>query len=121
LVEDILPNQIITTKMLERCGIKVEVAINGKQAIQKYGAVNFDLILMDCRMPIFDGYDATKTIRKLESVGTRIPIIALTANASTEDKKLCQQAGMDDIITKPFKRDDLLHCIQKWLPLSITT
>lgn len=115
LVEDVLPNQVIARKMLERNGVKVEVAVNGKQAIEKYETGNFDLILMDCLMPILDGYDATKEIRKQESVGKRIPIIALTANVSTDDRQLCQQAGMDDIITKPFKKDDLLNCLQKWL------
>lgn len=115
LVEDVLPNQIIARKMLERSGIKVEVAVDGKQAIEKYELGHFDIILMDCRMPILDGYDATREIRKLEKSGTRIPIVALTANVSTEDKLLCLQAGMDDIVTKPFKRNDLINCMQKWL------
>jgi CheY-like chemotaxis protein len=73
---------------------------------------------MDCRMPKMDGYEATKAIRTLEqeSNKTPVPIIALTANASSDDRLLCEQAGMNDMVTKPFKRTDLPDCLQQWLP-----
>ena len=78
----------------------------------------FDLIFMDCRMPNMDGYEATRKIREMEkqyNSRAAIPIIALTANASDEDRLICNQAGMNDVITKPFKPDDLYQSIKKWV------
>ena len=121
LVDDVLPNQMIAKKFLERLGATVDVADDGQQAVDCYQQNQYDLIFMDCRMPVMDGYQASSTIRDLEKQATgsnQLPIIALTANASTEDKILCEQAGMNDVITKPFKRDDLANCLQQWLPTS---
>lgn len=117
LVEDILPNQMIARKFLQNMGLSVELADNGEIAVDYWSKGAFDLILMDCRMPVMDGYEATKKIREIEKDKdlSPIPIIALTANASPEDRLLCQQAGMNDIITKPFKRSDLYLVLQQWL------
>ncbi len=118
LVEDIKPNQIVAHTFLTRMGFDVEVANNGEEAISAYKSNQFDLILMDCRMPVMDGYEATRSIRALEKENSQpaLPIIALTANASSDDRLLCMQSGMNDVITKPFKRTDLSECLQKWLP-----
>ena len=115
LVEDIPANQLIARKMLQKMGLTVELAKNGQQAIDRFEENQYDLILMDCRMPEVDGYEATVEIRKREKGGIRIPIIALTANASEEDRLLCRQSGMDDVVTKPFRRIDLQNCMQRWL------
>ncbi len=117
LVEDIFPNQIVAKKFLGGMGVEVEVANDGQEAIDAYKSHTFDLILMDCRMPVMDGYQATRVIRDLEKEynKTPIPIIALTANASNEDRVLCKQAGMNDVITKPYKRADLTNCLHQWL------
>lgn len=121
LVEDILPNQIIAKKFLTRMGLDVTVANNGKEAIDKHTSQHFDLILMDCRMPVMDGFAATRAIRQIEkdNHSLNVPIIALTANASKNDHQLCTESGMDDVITKPFRRDDLSDSLAKWLPDSV--
>lgn len=117
VVEDILPNQMVAQKFLQNMGLEVELAGNGKIAVDSWSKGEFDLVLMDCRMPVMDGYEATRKIREIEKERklSPVPIIALTANASAEDKVLCQQAGMNDVITKPFKRADLFLSLQKWL------
>gem|GEM_PF-661004 len=121
VVEDVLPNQIIARKFLQSFGCEVELAANGQEAVQKWREADFDLIFMDCRMPVMDGYEATQRIRQAEARAQRagrrtaIPIVALTANATPEDRELCEQAGMNDVITKPFKREQLYQSIQHWL------
>ncbi len=115
LVEDIRANQLVASKMLQNMGVKADLAVDGQEAISRFETDKYDLILMDCRMPVLDGYQATVEIRKREINNVRIPIIALTANASDEDRLLCHQSGMDDVITKPFKKIDLQCCLQQWL------
>ncbi len=117
LVDDVLANLFIAKKFLTSMGLDITTANNGKEAVDFFNSNQYDLILMDCRMPIMDGYEATRTIRQIEKTSNAkaIPIIALTANALEEDKITCQLAGMDDIVTKPFKRIDLSDCLEKWL------
>lgn len=114
LVEDNLVNQKVATAMLTKLGFSIDLAEDGLQGLNRWRQGQYDLILMDCRMPNMDGYEATRLIRT-EEQGARIPIIALTANASREDKDNCQNAGMDDFITKPFRNIDLIQTLQKWL------
>jgi CheY-like chemotaxis protein len=118
LVEDILPNQIVAKKFLSQMGVKVDIANDGQEAIDAFNANTYDLIFMDCRMPLMDGFEATEVIRKLEKEQGKatLPIIALTANASSDDRISCEQAGMNDVVTKPYKRADLSNCLQLWLP-----
>lgn len=118
LVEDITPNQTVAKKFLAQMGVKVDVANDGQGAIDAFNSSSYDLIFMDCRMPVMDGYEATTIIRKLEKETdkTPLPIIALTANASSDDRRLCEQVGMNDVVTKPYKRTDLSSCLQQWLP-----
>ena len=77
---------------------------------------SFALILMDCRLPVMDGYEATRRIRTLPGLAT-LPIIALTANAQHGDREICLQAGMNDYLAKPFKRTDLQQVLQRWLTI----
>ncbi len=110
LVEDHIINQIATKKVLEKWGqITVDIAKNGKVAIEKVHANNYDLILMDIQMPILDGIGATKIIRK----SSNLPIIALTAHASDEEKAKCLDIGMNEYITKPFKPKELYQIINQ--------
>lgn len=118
LVEDLLPNQIIVQKFMQGLGVDIDVVENGLQAIEAFEQKSYDMIFMDCRMPVLDGYEASRKIRQIEhSKGRKkhIPIIALTANASREDANLCIDAGMNEVITKPFKREDLIYCLKNFL------
>lgn len=121
LVEDYVVNQQLATRMLEKLGCKVHVAANGVEAIQQWQAVACDAILMDCQMPEMGGYEATRTIRRLEMAGQRIPIIAMTANALVGDQDKCLAAGMDDFIAKPVKPDTLYQVLCRWLPQATTS
>lgn len=117
LVEDNLVNRQVASRMLAAVGINAQVAVNGQEALGRVQAEAFDLVLMDCQMPIMDGYQAARAIREWEaSTGrTRLPIIAMTANAMQGDRERCLQAGMDDYIAKPVKRDGLTAALSRWL------
>jgi signal transduction histidine kinase/CheY-like chemotaxis protein/HPt (histidine-containing phosphotransfer) domain-containing protein len=115
LVEDVPANQKVAAVMLQRFGIEVDLAENGKQALEKWEQGQYELILMDCQMPVMDGYDATRAIRS-RTDRERTPIVALTANALESDRKRCAAAGMDDFIAKPFERNDLVKVLERWLP-----
>ncbi len=115
LVEDNLVNQKLANMILTKAGYQVEVAANGKIAVEMFCSSpdEFDTILMDVQMPEMDGYEATRQIRKLGH--TDIPILAMTANAMKGDRELCLEAGMNDYITKPIKRDIVFDLLNKWL------
>ncbi|MBX8523077.1 response regulator [Pseudomonas cichorii] len=114
LVEDNPVNRTVVTAMLHNMGCKVDVALDGAQAVIKAAAGNYALILMDCRLPVMDGYEATRRIRQLSGLG-ELPIIALTANVLQGDRDACLQAGMNDYLAKPFKHADLQQVLQRWL------
>ena len=114
LVEDNYLNQRFARATLSKAGHQVDIAENGKVAIQKFQQNNYDLILMDIQLPILDGIDATMKIRELEKEsGQRTAIIAVTAYALERDKKRCLEAGMDQFLAKPFKPWQLLELIEK--------
>jgi CheY-like chemotaxis protein/signal transduction histidine kinase len=109
LVEDNAINQKIVILSLKNFVKNIDVALNGKEALNKFGSSRYDLILMDIQMPVMNGIIATKKIRELEaSTNTQIPIIAITANALSGDKEVCLAAGMNDYISKPFQVDIIL-------------
>jgi CheY-like chemotaxis protein len=116
LVEDNFSNQQIIILYIKNEVRKIEVAYNGKEALDKFGKAKYDLILMDVQMPIMDGFKATQKIRAIEkSTNTHTPIIAVTANAFPEDKERCIASGMDDYISKPFQPEDLIRKIKHHL------
>jgi two-component system sensor histidine kinase/response regulator len=121
LAEDNLVNQKVALRMLEKFGLKVDVAVDGNAAVAAWQSGNFDLILMDCQMPNMDGYEATRAIRKLENGNRRIPIIALTAHAMKGAEENCRAAGMDDYLTKPIDRAKLEACLDLHLLSTGTT
>ncbi len=114
VAEDVVANQMVIRAMLQRCGIDVTFANNGVEAVVMALRQPFDLILMDCQMPLLDGLSATQQIRQQQPV--RIPIVALTANALQDDRGRCLDAGMDDFLSKPVKRRQLIDMLKKWLP-----
>jgi len=118
LVEDNPVNQIIATKMLEKNGLSFEVANNGEEAVNRLKAEHdFDLVLMDCQMPIMDGYAATQALREFEVESSKghLPVIAMTANAMEGDREKCLDAGMDDYVSKPVNQQALKETLAKWL------
>ncbi|MDD4947367.1 MAG: PAS domain S-box protein [Gallionella sp.] len=114
LVEDEPINREVALMLLEDAGLKVEVANNGEEAVQKVREKRFDLILMDMQMPVMDGLTATRVIRGLPN-GAEIPIVALTANAFVEDRAACLDAGMNDFTSKPIDPGQLYGCLLTWL------
>ncbi|MEQ1704611.1 MAG: response regulator [Rickettsiales bacterium] len=121
MAEDNRVNQGFATEILEGLGVSVAIASNGKEAVEKVQEQSYDLILMDCQMPVMDGFEASRALVKLKKDGTipDIPIIALTANAMKGDKERCLEAGMNDYITKPMRKADIIHGLTKWLPPSL--
>jgi CheY-like chemotaxis protein len=103
VVDDNEINQVVACKFLQKLGCQVEVARNGREAVDSVARAGYDVVLMDCEMPEMDGYEATQEIRRQELTTARhLPIIALTGHASSEDEQKCRQAGMDDVVTKPM-------------------
>lgn len=114
LVEDNIINQQVAQKMLERFGCTIDVAVNGKEAVNLWLQAPYDIIFMDCHMPVLDGYQATAQIRKLEAPDQHIPIVALTANALEGESEACAAVGMDDFLAKPVKVRDLEAVVIKY-------
>jgi CheY-like chemotaxis protein len=116
LAEDNVVNQKVAARVLEKEGFVVDVASDGRQAVDAWRRATYDLILMDCQMPQLDGYEATREIRREEretSSVRRIPIIALTAHAMKGAADDCRRAGMDDYLTKPLDREQLRRCLKE--------
>jgi signal transduction histidine kinase/CheY-like chemotaxis protein len=114
LVEDNAVNRTVVEAMLRSLGFTVSVVTDGAQAVRSAESRTFDAILMDCRLPVIDGYEATRQIRQLPGCAD-VPIIALTANALQGDREACLSAGMNDYLAKPFKRTDLQQILQRWV------
>jgi CheY-like chemotaxis protein len=114
LVEDNIVNQMVARRFLERLGCDVTVAENGEEAVRCFTQSAFRLVLMDVQMPIMDGYTATRQIRSLEDTYTRIPIVALTANAMTGQLEQCVEAGMDALLTKPLNVERLEEALVRF-------
>jgi CheY-like chemotaxis protein/HPt (histidine-containing phosphotransfer) domain-containing protein len=118
LTEDNPVNREVALGMLELLGCRVDLAENGRQAVEAVSKRHYDLVLMDCQMPVLDGFAATAEIRRQEtSIGAdrRVPIIALTANAMEGDRGKCLAAGMDDYLPKPFSQESLQAALQRWV------
>ena len=123
LVEDNLINQQVALGILQIQGYGVTLANDGREAVDAYAQGVFDLILMDCHMPEMDGFEATKEIRRRErsSIGKRVPIVALTANAMAQDREECLNAGMDDHLSKPFSMLTMQAMLDRWIPQAAST
>jgi CheY-like chemotaxis protein len=118
LVEDYVINQDVTVRQLEKLGYRADVVGDGLAALKALERDRYDLVLMDCQMPVLDGYDATAKIRSREGTGRHTSIIAMTANAMMGDREKCIAAGMDDYIAKPIEADDLKRVLEQWSPSS---
>ncbi|HBY59508.1 MAG TPA: hypothetical protein DEH78_06770 [Solibacterales bacterium] len=117
LAEDNLVNQRVAVGLLAKLGIDVDVVSNGAEALAALDRMRYRLILMDCQMPELDGFQATALIRAKPGPNSRIPIIALTANAMQSDRDRCLAAGMDDYLSKPVNPKRLAELLERWLPV----
>jgi len=119
VVEDNDVNALVVRGMLEQMGVETELAINGQKALASMGRISFDLVLMDCQMPVLDGWEATRIWRARESrlrQNAHLPIVALTASAVAGERERCLAAGMDDYLSKPFTREALGEVVDRYLP-----
>jgi CheY-like chemotaxis protein len=119
IVEDNAVNQMLAARLLEKLGCRVDVAANGREAVEMVGLLPYDAIFMDCQMPEMDGFEATQEIRRREGSSVHRPIIAMTANAMQGDRERCLDAGMDDYVSKPIRKADLIEALERRLPKNV--
>jgi len=117
LVEDNETNQLVAQGILSKLGYTLDLAVNGQEALEKMAVVPYDLVFMDIQMPVMDGLEATRRVRRGDRgvLNPRVPIIAMTANVLSEDRNRALQAGMDDFITKPINAKDVAAVLDRWL------
>jgi CheY-like chemotaxis protein len=116
VAEDNCVNQKVIAMMLSQAGALVEIAENGRIAVERHRAFPYDMILMDCQMPELDGYEATASIRSFPGSSSLVPIIGVTANAFAEDRDRCIRAGMNGYLAKPLSRQTLLAAMSQFMP-----
>ncbi|MCK5437994.1 MAG: response regulator, partial [Desulfobulbaceae bacterium] len=123
LVEDNITNQLVAREILEKVGFHPDIVENGRQAIDAVKSKPYNLVLMDCQMPVMDGYQATREIRKLGSAGVfsngynpaEVPIVAMTAHVMQGDREICINAGMNDYLSKPIDPHKLVNMVEQWV------
>jgi CheY-like chemotaxis protein len=114
LVEDNTVNQVIMRRLLEKRHCDVTIANHGGEALEVMRSVRFDLVFMDCQMPVMDGFDACRAIRELDSGISSVPVVAFTASATDGAVERCLAAGMDDYIAKPVSKDELDRVLRRY-------
>jgi CheY-like chemotaxis protein len=115
VVEDQSLNRDVAEGMLKSLGVEVDTAHDGRHALEMLERATYDVVLMDCRMPVMDGFTATAELRRREAAGRRIPVIALTADTTSAAREACLLAGMDDYLGKPFSRATLRAALARWV------
>jgi signal transduction histidine kinase/DNA-binding response OmpR family regulator len=115
VAEDNAVNRLLVKRMFEKLGCRIDLAGNGREAVDMASQLRYDIIFMDCFMPELDGYSASRELRELEQTERRVPIVALTANAMADDRSKCIAAGMDDYLSKPVSIDDLRKTLERWV------
>jgi signal transduction histidine kinase/CheY-like chemotaxis protein len=116
VAEDNSVNQRVASAMLQRLGIRADLVANGEEAVEALERMPYDLVFMDCRMPVMDGYTACRLIREREQGLRHTPVIAMTASVIQGDRERCLEAGMDDYLSKPVRLQELSAMVRRWLP-----
>jgi len=116
VAEDNIVNQKVAVRMLEKLGVRADVAANGREAVAMFEMLPYDLIFMDCQMPEMNGYEATAEIRRRAGPRPNAPIVAMTAEAIAGCRERCLEAGMDDYISKPVSINAIAAALRKWAP-----
>lgn len=116
IVEDNPINQRVAVILANKLGFVADVASDGSEALNMVRGQDYTLILMDCQMPVMDGFEATRAIRALDAPVSQIPIIAVTANVMEGQRDKCLAAGMNDYLPKPINKDVLRKAVDKWIP-----
>jgi CheY-like chemotaxis protein/HPt (histidine-containing phosphotransfer) domain-containing protein len=114
IAEDNLPNQMVAAAMLQSIGCRTDLVDNGKDAVEMARQTTYDMVFMDCYMPVMDGFEATAEIRRLEGEKRHTIIVALTANAIKGYRDKCLAAGMDDYLSKPIRSNELQEILSRW-------
>jgi two-component system sensor histidine kinase/response regulator len=120
VAEDNIVNQRVAVRMLEKFGLRVDLAANGREAVEMFGLLPYDLIFMGCQMPEMDGYASAREIRRREGANRRVPIVAMTAEALAGCREQCRASGMDDHIAKPVKMEFVFEALRRWVPAKRT-
>jgi len=119
VAEDNIVNQRVAARILEKLGMRPDLAADGREAVEMFSLLPYDLIFMDCQMPEMDGYTATREIRRREGPDVHVPIVAMTAEVLAGCREQCLAAGMDDHIGKPMKMEFLFEALRKWIAAKI--
>jgi CheY-like chemotaxis protein len=110
-------NQKVAVRMLASLGIRADVAGNGREALERLRLISYDLVLMDCRMPVMGGPEAVAEFRKREGKGRRTPVISMSAGESSDCPRQCLDCGMDDVLYKPLRVASLKQTLHTWIPI----
>ncbi len=121
VAEDNIVNQKVAARMLDKLGVRPDLAADGREAVEMFGLLPYDLIFMDCQMPEMDGYEAAREIRRRERPNQHVPIVALTAEVLEGCREQCLAAGMDDHLPKPVTMESLFEALRKWVPAKRAT
>ncbi len=115
VAEDNVVNQTVAVRLLDKLGVRADVARNGREAIEMMRILPYDIVFMDCQMPEMNGYEAVSEIRRRENPYRRIPVIAMTAEATAGSRERCIEAGMNDYVAKLVKMEALIDSLKRWV------
>jgi CheY-like chemotaxis protein len=115
IVEDYEDNRDILLMLLDSLGYEADAVVNGQDFLDRMAEQDYDIVLMDCQMPVLDGYAATRQLRQREGTQKRTVVIGVTAHAMERDRQTCLDAGMDDYLTKPIELDELAQILRHWI------